>query len=664
MGARIRAFDWAPTPLGPLADWPTALRIAVSTVIACPFPMAIVWGQSLTTIYNDAFRPILGAKPEALGQPFAAIWHEAWPTLGPIAARALAGESTFIADFPLTVVRHGAPEEAFFTFAYSPLRDESGTIVGFLNTVIETTATVTNERRLRESEARAQTLITHLPGGAAFIVDRDLRFRLAEGEALRAAGYRPEDFVGKTLAEAVGAERAARQEPHYRQALEGKAFSVEHEDDGHAYLTRGVPLRDASGAVDSVLALSFDITDRRAAEVALRESEAGFRTMVDTVPVSIWITDASGHTEFLNKHWCDYCGVQYEPTSAAEIAASFVHPDDVPRLMTAFGDALRTGGDLEVEQRNRSAAGEYRWFLNRARPYRDPATGAIRRWFGVGIDIHDRKLAEAERERLLAAEHEARAEAEKAVQARDTFLSIAAHELRTPLTALKGTTQVLRRRRERGRLEGDQLAAGLAQLERATDRLTALTGDLLDVARLQTGQLPLALLPTDLPAMTNEALALARGRAGDQHRLTLDAPADLPPVLADTARVEQVLTNLLDNALKYSPDGGTVAVTVRHQDDGVAVAVRDEGIGLPPEAQATIFEPFGRAANAAASSLPGMGLGLYICRSIVERHNGWIRAASAGEGRGTTVTFWLPYTSTPAASSEGGSAESGVPSAG
>ncbi len=106
--------------------------------------------------------------------------------------------------------------------------------------------------------------------------------------------------------------------------------------------------------------------------------------------------------------------------------------------------------------------------------------------------------------------------------------------------------------------------------------------------------------------------------------------------------LEQVLTNLLDNALKYAPGGGAVAVTVAAAGSGVAVAVRDEGIGLPPGAQETIFAPFGRATNVAARNLPGMGLGLYICRGIVARHGGWIAAASAGEGRGTTVTCWLP----------------------
>lgn len=160
MGARIRSHDWAATPLGPIDAWPAALRVAVGLIVASPFPMAVVWGPALTTIYNDAFRPILGAKPEALGRGFDAIWHEAWPTIGPLAARALAGEATFIEDFPLTVERGGEPEAASFTFAYSPIRDEAGAVGGFLDTVTETTGRVRAAAALRESAARFRALVT------------------------------------------------------------------------------------------------------------------------------------------------------------------------------------------------------------------------------------------------------------------------------------------------------------------------------------------------------------------------------------------------------------------------------------------------------------------------------------------------------------------------
>ena len=162
-----------------------------------------------------------------------------------------------------------------------------------------------------------------------------------------------------------------------------------HYREAHAWSPDDVAL------IEETAERTWAAVERARAEAAVRASEARFRLMADAVPESIWITDAAGRAEFLNKQWCDYCGVPYEPTTAAEIATRFLHPDDAPRVMAAFGEAMRTGTPFEIEQRNRSAAGEYRWFLNRANPYRDPETGEISRWFGVGIDIHDRKRAEA-----------------------------------------------------------------------------------------------------------------------------------------------------------------------------------------------------------------------------------------------------------------------------
>ena len=142
MAEVIRTFDWSTTPLGPLAQWPVALRVVVNLLLESDFPKAIAWGPDLITIHNDAFIPILGAKPPAIGRPFSEVWSEAWETIGPIAEKAFSGESTFIENFPLTVERGEAPEQAYFTFCYSPIRGEDGTVLGMMDTVVETTSAV------------------------------------------------------------------------------------------------------------------------------------------------------------------------------------------------------------------------------------------------------------------------------------------------------------------------------------------------------------------------------------------------------------------------------------------------------------------------------------------------------------------------------------------
>ncbi|MFD0849684.1 sensor histidine kinase [Sphingosinicella xenopeptidilytica] len=142
MRSRVDSFDWGITPLGPRAAWPSELEIVVQQILDSRFPKAIVWGDEFTTIFNDAFLPILGAKSDALGHSFADIWSEVWDEIGPIAARAYAGTPTYIEDYPLTINRSGRDERAWFTFCYSPLRLADGSVAGMMDTVIETTGKV------------------------------------------------------------------------------------------------------------------------------------------------------------------------------------------------------------------------------------------------------------------------------------------------------------------------------------------------------------------------------------------------------------------------------------------------------------------------------------------------------------------------------------------
>jgi len=150
MSDEVRRFDWSATPLGPMDDWPLALRIAVELVLSNAFPACLAWGPQLIAIHNDAFVPILGDKPAPLGRPFSEVWGEVWPEVRAIADRALAGQPTFNQDLPLVINRRGYPEPAWFTFSYSPVRDEQGQVMGFLDTVMETTDTIIAQRRTKE----------------------------------------------------------------------------------------------------------------------------------------------------------------------------------------------------------------------------------------------------------------------------------------------------------------------------------------------------------------------------------------------------------------------------------------------------------------------------------------------------------------------------------
>jgi excisionase family DNA binding protein len=260
-----------------------------------------------------------------------------------------------------------------------------------------------------------------------------------------------------------------------------------------------------------------------------------------------------------------------------------------------------------------------------------------------GSDARLRAVAQLQQkaaslERALAAEKAARAEAEAALRVREEFLSIASHELRTPITVLGAQAQLSLRRLERnGQLEPERVAQALRTMGTQADKLTKLVNQLLDISRLNGGRLQLDQAPTDLAALVDQVVASTRSLT-DKHSLSVTAPASFQCEV-DALRLEQVLTNLLDNAIKYSPDGGSVEVVLAQTSAStVEVSVRDHGLGVPVEKRDRIFERFFQAHGNGHS---GMGLGLYVCRHIVELHGGQIRAEFPEDG-GTRVSVVLP----------------------
>ena len=233
-------------------------------------------------------------------------------------------------------------------------------------------------------------------------------------------------------------------------------------------------------------------------------------------------------------------------------------------------------------------------------------------------------------------------ETQTAVKARDTFLSIASHELKTPVTIIKGLSQMTLYQQSRGQMTPERLSRLLQTMDDAANRLTGLTNDLLDVSRIQLGQMPIRPRLLDLELLTRQIAAAYEPHLSERHRLVIEDSGQPCVVMVDPDRFEQVLTNLLENAAKYSPDGGPIVLTIRREDGDAILMVHDEGIGLPPGHQESVFEPFGRAPNATSRQLPGLGLGLYICRTIIAQHGGSLTVASPGEQQGTTATIRLP----------------------
>ncbi|HLZ26326.1 MAG TPA: ATP-binding protein [Chloroflexota bacterium] len=264
---------------------------------------------------------------------------------------------------------------------------------------------------------------------------------------------------------------------------------------------------------------------------------------------------------------------------------------------------------------------------------------------GRSYDASDLAIAEELARRCGQAIDNARLhqEAQIAVKARDRFVSIASHELRTPIARVKGYAEMVLAAYTDGDLTDEMLQRSLRRIDHASDRLATLVRDLLDVSRLSSGDAPVLRLRTlDLTELVREVVGRYQEQLTGTGHLLLDIVGAPGNVSADPDRIEQVLTNLLDNALKYSPDVAELHVRVQPMARGLLLEVQDHGIGLPPAAAERIFEPFSRATNAEQLQITGMGLGLFICRNIVEQHHGRIWARSAGEGTGTLISVWLP----------------------
>jgi two-component system CheB/CheR fusion protein len=209
------------------------------------------------------------------------------------------------------------------------------------------------------------------------------------------------------------------------------------------------------------------------------------------------------------------------------------------------------------------------------------------------------------------------------------------------VAAVKATAQLAERAIEHGHVDPARTVGYLRTIVRSADRLGALVDDLLDVSRLRTGRLQLRTQTLDLGAMLQEIVSRYDATAAG-HRFALRLPEQQVLVHTDPLRLEQVLDNLLSNAVKYSPAGGDIQLGVCPDGGGWTLTVTDQGIGLPAGQEARIFERFGRASNAATHQIPGLGLGLAICRQLVEAHGGRIWASSRGEDQGTTLGVWLP----------------------
>ncbi|MFC3559920.1 PAS domain-containing protein [Pedobacter jamesrossensis] len=336
--------------------------------------------------------------------------------------------------------------------------------------------------------------------------------------------------------------------------------------------------------------------------------------LANTVPSVVWTSKPDGNLDYINQRWYDQSGKTLEETMGASWIDT-VHPDDLPFALKSWQIALKTGKSYEIEFRCMTKHGDYRWYLVRALPLKD-IEGKIVKWYGTNTDVHHQKELE---------------------QQKDNFLGIASHELKTPVTSLKAYAQVMEAMFKRsGDLKNADL---LGKMNKQVDRLTSLIKDLLDVTKINAGRLQFNNAGFDFNEMVEEVIEDVQ-RTSSKHIIVKKLNFN-KEIFGDRERICQVVTNLLTNAVKYSPDANEVIIYTEDHNTTVQVCVQDFGIGISKEKTDHVFEQFYRVSGNKEHTFPGLGLGLYISSEIVKRLNGriWVNSVV---NKGSTFCFSIP----------------------
>ena len=410
MGAMMRSHCWQSSALGPPGTWPDALRAVVGLMLGSHFPMFVAWGDERALLYNDAYAELLGAKhPQALGARLDATWAEIWSEIAPLIDAALAGTATYRKNLPLTVNRRGFDEQAFFTFSYSPVRDNAGHVTGMFCVVNETTDQVKAERRITDERERQHRVFEQAPGFIAITTGSDHRFEFVNESCRRLTG--PRAFLGRAARD-VFPDLAGQ--PFFD--LLDKTYAS-----GERFIARSIlirlqvtpgaepserfldfiyePVRDATGAVTGLFVEGSDVTESHLSREALRASEGRFRALAHATTNIAFRMSADWSRMFR----LEGAGLLVDTTATTTAwAETYIPADDRQRIRDAVAQAIATRGVYELQHKVRRQDGTTGWLFSRAVPVLDEA-GQIVEWFGTASDVTDRVRVDESFSRLFDA---------------------------------------------------------------------------------------------------------------------------------------------------------------------------------------------------------------------------------------------------------------------
>lgn len=531
----------------------------------------------------------------------------------------------------------------YFDLTVEPLRNAAGQVVGVTCAAADVTPYRTAEERLRRREAQL-ALAQEVAGIGSWEWDIANNTIEWSAEHYRLLGLRPGEVqpTYELFFDLLLPTDRARVKRRVRQALEsGRDYRQEYHvrrTDGAVRLLQGRAkvVHDAEGRPTRLVGTCQDITERREAEEALRDSEERYRRLVELSPDALFVV-TGGHVAYANQASLQLFGVAGEADLLGRSPLEFVEPSARAEVARKLQTVLKSGRPV--------GPAEVHWQRADGVPMELEVAAAPLPWEGAdGIQVILHDITERKRTQRALAEADRR---------KDEFIAMLAHELRNPMAPIRNAAHLLRASRT---VKESERRWSVDVIERQVGHMSRLVDDLLDVARITRGHIELKKRDVDVSFIVEAALETARSDIeARRHELQVELPQTPLRLYADPERMTQVVANLLQNAAKYTDPGGRITLNIEQHPGEVQIRVRDNGMGISREALGNIFEPFIQSEQSLARSRGGLGLGLTLVRRLVQLHGGSVHASSAGPGQGSEFTLRLPHPddNTPRAEGDG-----------
>ncbi|SKB75380.1 PAS domain S-box-containing protein [Soonwooa buanensis] len=523
---------------------------------------------------------------------------------------------------PIEININGVLKHLFLKFALKPITNKRGDQKAVLLSVLNITDLVLAKQKLYDREALLKHFIENLPVAINVLEGKDFVYRVSNKISESVWGYKID--IGTRVIDTVP---GIEERPIFKNLQKVFNEGIQYEKKEHEYVdakgnTQYInyifqPIRDVDGNVKYVMTLGYDVSEELKYKKQLRENEKKFKTLAESMPQLVWTADNEGSADYFNSNWYTVTDIQYGENPWGNLEKLLgVSPSEAKVLTAEWYNCIANKKVYEKEMlfNNYKKTGKKHWFLVRAIPiYNDEKM--VDSWIGTCTDIDDFKQLQ---------------------QQKDDFLGIASHELKTPLTSLKLYSQYIGRNLQN---IGDTANASVARkMDEQINKLTELIAELLDVTKIQNGRIELKSSKFDFNDLVNEVVE--EQQMASRHQILVNAkPVGM--IEADRHRLSQVMSNLIGNAIKYSPDADKVVVTAEHLGDKIRFCVQDYGIGIPEEKIEHVFKQYYRVSGEKEHTIPGLGLGLYISAEIIKRSNGNIYVNSE-RGKGSNFCFELP----------------------